>query len=110
MGRRTWTTARDTIAAAPDTLVKKPLKKLFKQGEGGSSKRKGGDHDSDLEDSDGSQALLHTHFSSSSSAVAGSSSSSAKGGGSRGGKGGGGGSRGSPGRGGARQEALPESP
>ncbi|KAI3428292.1 hypothetical protein D9Q98_006671 [Chlorella vulgaris] len=110
VGRRTWTTARDTIAAAPDTLVKKPLKKLFKQGEGGSSKRKGGDHDSDLEDSDGSQALLHTHFSSSSSAVAGSSSSSAKGGGSRGGKGGGGGSRGSPGRGGARQEALPESP
>lgn len=68
VGRRTWTTARETVLAAPETLVTKPLQKLGglsgrllrpKSGEGGGGRRsKQGDHDSDIEDGEGSQALL----------------------------------------------------
>ena len=84
MGRRTWTSARDTLVAAPEALVTKPLKKLFRQQQpdggggsgsgslassvvgGGGSRRKGGEHDSDADgDGDGDDAgqdqalLLH---------------------------------------------------
>ncbi|PSC68080.1 transmembrane 184C [Micractinium conductrix] len=61
VGRRTWRTARDTVAAAPETLVGKPFRKLLgKGGEGsvGGSRRKGGEHDSDVDDEEGSHALL----------------------------------------------------
>ena len=86
--------------AAPEALVTKPLQKLggklapglFRGGKEGSARRKGGDHDSDVEDPEGSQALL-----SGSGQYDGGGSGSGPGGSSSGSGGGGGGK--SPGRG-----------
>jgi hypothetical protein len=80
VGRRTWTTARETLVSAPDALVKKPLKKLLKLEAG---KRKGGDHDSDLEDAGGSSTALLQYGGSSKGSGGGGSSSRGDGGGGR---------------------------
>lgn len=98
VGRRTWTTARETLVAAPEALVTKPLQALGGKAAGlfrpasSSGRRKGGerhDHDSDVEDAgdSSSHALLPAK------PVGGTGSSSGGGNG-----GSGGGSGGGPGR------------
>lgn len=86
--------------AAPEALVTRPLQKLFKGQKGGGSgsgsgRRKGGEHDSDVEDAEGSQALLPGRYSSSAPLA---------------GPGSGGSGSGGRGGGGARPGLPPESP